>query len=550
MGDCRQRHGLPSRRQVIAGASASALALGTGSGFAQTATIASGTVFEDTRGTGRRRVDDRRLAGVLVSNGRDVVPTDAHGRWQLPVEPGDSVFVIKPPHWTTPHDANGLPRFSYLHQPEGSTGPARFPGVAPTGALPQSIDFSLVRREESTHFQAALVSDTQPENDTELGYLRDDIIAPLIGSDLAFAINHGDVVADDLALYPRYLELLGATGLDWHHCPGNHDLNLDAAEDALARETWKRVFGPRHYAFQHGLATFVLLDNIHYHGRHADGARYAGRIGQQQLQFVRNLLQHVPRDHLVVLSMHIPLVCHDAQASPGNSTADASALLALLSGRPHTVSFSGHMHTTEHHYLGVDASFARAAPHHHHVLTAACGSWWCGPRDGRGIPSADSIDGTPNGLHVLSVDGNTYATRFMPAASKGAAQMRVMICAPDGGRVGTIPADRAHECEIVANVFDGGPRTVVTCEIAGSGTGPVPMERVARRDPLATELLTRPDAVRKAWVEAVPSTHVWSMRVPGALRPGANRATIRATDEYGRHHVAHAILEISAPRHA
>ena len=98
-----------------------------------------------------------------------------------------------------------------------------------------------------------------------------------------------------------------------------------------------------------------MLDNVHYCG-HNPGRRcsgtYCGRIGEQQLQFVRNVLAQLPHEQLVVLSMHIPLATYHDPASPADNTADCRALLALLSGRPHTVSFSGHMHPSEHHYLG------------------------------------------------------------------------------------------------------------------------------------------------------------------------------------------------------
>jgi len=443
----RSRTWMPSRREVMT-AGASALALTTVSGFAPPLAMARGTVFADGDGTGIRRPGHRGLPDVLVSNGCDVVRTDAEGRWSLPIAAGDSVFVIKPSGWSTPHSSHGLPRFSYLHQPTGSSH-LRYAGIAPTGALPSSIDFALTREAESAAFEAILVSDTQPENETELAYLRDDILVGMIGSGAAFAINHGDVVADDLSLYPRYLELLRATGLRWHHCAGNHDLNFDAVSHLQARETWKRTFGPPYYAFQHGPATFIVLDNVHYSGRgpHApEGGRYAGRIGPTQLQFVRNLLEHVPRDHLIVVSMHIPLVANQGDTAPGDYTADRRALLALLSERPHTLSLSGHMHTTEHHYLGPEAGFTSAQPHHHHVLTAACGSWWCGPRDRRGIPSADSVDGTPNGFHILSVDGNRYTTRFVPAVGKSDTQLRLLT------------EQACGTCRIIANVFRWRPQ--------------------------------------------------------------------------------------------
>jgi hypothetical protein len=529
--------------------------------------MARGVVYEDTRGAGPRRPGDRGIAGVMVSNGRDVALTGPDGDWALPVEPGDSLFVIKPPHWITRLSPAGLPQFSRLHDPDGSPRHmgTRFPMVDPTGPLPGSIDFALQRRQEGPNFEALLASDTQPENLAELAYVRDDVIAAMLGfRDAAFGINHGDVVADDLSLYPRYLSLLGSTGLPWHHCPGNHDINYDAADDRHARETWKRTFGPRWYAFQHAQAMFLVLDNVQYLGQ----GRYRGAFGQRQLQFVRNVLAKVPRDHLVVLSMHIPLRCHLDPDNPADTTADWQALIEALSQHPHTLSLAGHLHATEHHYLGRETGAAGAAPHHHHVLTAASGSWWSGPRDQRGIPSADSSDGTPNGFHVLSVAGSRYTTRFVAAAGKVPAQLRVLVdgphCAAGGGAAGpglpradrlglTVPADAVAAAHVVANVFDGGPRTRVSLEILGQTPGrpertatTVDMTRTARTDPLMSALFAG-DTPRKSWVEATPCAHLWQAPLPPGLGPGAHALVVRARDEYGREHLARTVLEVTRP---
>jgi C terminal of Calcineurin-like phosphoesterase/Calcineurin-like phosphoesterase len=555
----RRRLG-PTRRQVMAAAGASALTLTTGTGQAAPEQVASGSVFEDLDGTGKRGRAIRGIAGVLVSNGRDVVKTDPEGRWRLAVAEGDSVFVIKPPNWSTPLASTSVPQFSYLYQPRGSAKDVawRHAGVAETGPLPPSIDFPLVRQRESARFEVLLFADTQPENRVELGYLRDDIIAGALGTSAAFGINHGDVVFDDLSLYPRYLQLLGATGIPWHHCPGNHDINSEARDDRSSRETWKRVFGPRHYAFQYAGATFILLDNVHYFGDNPGVPRsgaYCGRIGERQLQFVRNVLAQVPREHLVVLSMHVPLLTYQDPSKTADNTADRHILLRLLATRPHTVSFSGHMHVTEHHYLSDDATAGSHGHHHHQVLAAASGGWWGGPHDGRGIPSADSPDGSPNGYHILAVDDARYTTRFVPAAGKTARQLRAVVNSPSARRAAatragsdthsgaTILACELAACELVVNVFDGGPRTRVSYAIGGRPAR-VPMQRQAICDPFVAQLFARSAATQKPWVHAVPSSHVWTACLPCDLKIGAHRIEVRAVDEYGRQRVQQLLLEV------
>src|SRR2546423_13571204 len=108
-------------------------------------------------------------------------------------------------------------------------------------------------------------------------------------------------------------------------------------------------------------------------------------------------------------------------------------------------------------------------------------SRWCPLRRLRScnLPhsSADSQDGSPNGFHVLSVDGSHYTTRFVPAVGKGARQLRAVVDGPRagtlaGGCAATFALDELGACEPVVNVFDGGPATRVTFEVAGQGSTP------------------------------------------------------------------------------
>jgi hypothetical protein len=222
------------------------------------------------------------------------------------------------------------------------------------------------------------------------------------------------------------------------------------------------------------------------------------------------------------------------------------------------VSFAGHLHATEHHYLERGAGVLRDHPHHHHVLTAASGSWWSGPSDHRGIPIADSSDGTPNGFHVLSISGNSYATRFVPAATKPPAQLRVVVDGPHRhtspaglnrqttDRLGlAVPQHDLGQCRVIANVFDGGPRTRVTLEVLGRPER-VAMAPAAGPDPLIRELLAG-DTPRKTWVAATPSSHLWQAALPASLSPGAHVLLVRAWDEYGRAHLARTVLEVTQP---
>jgi C terminal of Calcineurin-like phosphoesterase len=559
----------PTRREILAGTAALALATAP-TGPARSAnpsqslgaseTTARGTVYE-LDSSPRKGVPN-----VMVSNGLDVVKTGDDGGWSLPVRDGDSLFVIKPTGWALPVDAaTNLPHFAYMHAPSGSPDLGfRFAGVAPTGALPASIDFGLRRQPEQPRFDAVLFTDPQPESLAEVGYIRDDVISIVEAQQAAFGITHGDVMFDDLSYYPRYNRIVGTIGLPWYNCRGNHDMNMEAPDNIHSAETFKRVFGARWHAFQYGNTTFILLDNVDYLG--ADPARpngfgkYRGFFGERQLGFIRNILANVPRDSLVVLSFHIPLKTL-ASTDAANNTVDARDFLAAIGTHTNTVSFCGHTHTNEHWYFtageGYRADGNPAGTHHHHILAAVSGSWWSGPFDARGIPMALQSDGTPNGFHILSVDGATYTTTLVPAHDPARGQMRILLDSqvhgankevirdyPAGALLaGPIAAERLGSTRLVVNLFDGGPRSRVDVSIGGSPYRV--LSKIERLDPFVVEVYERNRDSKKPWVEAGQSSHIWQMSLPSELEPGTHRVAVRATDEYGRTRAGSMVLEVT-----
>ena len=551
-----------TRRQALAGAAALALAgAAHQAAMAQapgTGDTARGTVFEDIAGR-------PGIAGVMVSNGRDVTKTDAAGRFAIPARPGDAVFVIKPAGYMTPLDpATQLPRFSHLHVPEGTPAalPLRFAGIAPTGPLPDSIDFALSKRVEPTKFDAILFTDPQPESLAEVSYIRDGVVVTTAGVDAAFGITHGDVMFDDLSYYGRYNRIVGTIGLPWYNCCGNHDMNLEAPDDTHSRETFKRVFGARYSAFQYAGATVFVLDNVEYLGTDPTKpngfGKYRGRFGADQLAFVRNVLANVPRDSLVVISHHIPLKTL-AGTGAGTANTDTRDFLTAISTHPNTVSFSGHTHTNEHWYFGEADGYTAGGTHHHHVLAAVSGSWWSGPFDERGIPVALESDGSPNGFHILSVDGAKYTTTLVPARDPSRAQMRIVLDSqvhradrevlkdyhPGALLSGPIMQAAAGSTRLVVNLFDGGPRSKVTATI-GRGGPALTLAKVERRDPFVDEVYARNMDTKKPWVDSGLSSHVWQSNLPANLPVGTHRVTVSATDEHGRAHTGWMVLEVTA----
>ena len=517
----------------------------------ETESFVSGTIYGVR--SGRKVV----LPQVRVSNGRDVVLTDRLGRYRLPVASGDVVFLTKPRGFALPLNADNLPQFYRIHQPEGSP-KATYPGIAPTGVLPTSLDWTLQEQAESDEFRVLLFGDPQSRNQEEIGFLTRDIIADVAGQKAAFGVSLGDQAFDDLTIYPNQNRAIAALGLPWFNVKGNHDMDYDAPDRTHAGETFKATFGPLYHSFDYGAAHFVILDNVAYEGKTnalaengrpdtktLDGKRrgaYHAELGAKQLQWLENDLKTVPRDQLVVFLMHIPLVNLEAINEEGRraNVRDLPAFFRLIEDRPNCLSISAHTHFQRHVFLGREVGFNGAKPHHHFNSVTTCGSWWTGMPDEQGIPHTTMRDGAPNGYSFLNIKGNTYSIDFKAARREAGYQMN--IYAPD-----EVARGEAAKTEILVNVFASSPKSKVEMQV---GNGPwSAMQLTTRPDPAYVAAKTAQEAIPKNGARKLPeiidSPHLWAANLPANLPTGAHMIQVRTTDMWGKTHQDRRILRVA-----
>ena len=498
---------------------------------AQAGTLVHGEAFLDLDGDGRRGAGEPAAEGVKVSNGREVVLSGDDGRFALQVRQGDTVFAIKPPGHGLPTGDNGLPRFWQHHFPGGSPD-LRYGGI-PAGTVDR-FDVALQPAAPAAGpLEVLVMADPQVKNMADVDYYARDIIADIAARPpAAFGISLGDIVDDELSLYPALNAHTVSLGIPWLHVPGNHDLDFDAAGDADSLLTYRHTFGPDTFAWEEQGAAFVLLDNVVY----LPGQRpvYTGGLREDQFAFLESYLATLPDSQVVVVGAHIPFF--DTHPDPAVETfrsADRERLFGLLERFDKVLLLSGHGHVQRHVFHDAASGWTGATPLHEYNLGAACGAFWSGVKDEAGIPDATMADGTPNGYATLRIEDGDYRLAWHPArlGQGDPARTRAMaLHAPKVLRQGAYPA-----WGVYANVFMGTAGTRVEYRV-GDGEWQ-PMRRVERPDPrlLAENVRDDEAAVLRGYdrsPEAEPSTHLWRGALPTDLAVGEYTLEVRAFDPW------------------
>lgn len=325
---------------------------------------AEGRVFFDVNGNGVPDAAEPGVAGVAVSDGVQVVDSDAQGRFRLDTADPDACVWMSVPR---DHAASGP-----FWRRAGSGVPLDF-GLA---ARPQAETFTFVQITDTHVGRADLVSAFAKQ-------------LARLPHPFAFAINTGDLVGGVDVVppekaqtqYDRYLAAAAAFELPLFHLPGNHEhvafntANPDTSHPFYGKGLYRRVFGPPYYSWAWAGVHCVALDGT--------SLPYQERLGTNQLAWLAADLKRQPADRPILL------FCH--QSLP--ALRDAKQLMALLQGRRVLGAFCGHLHQTFTTRLG-------EIPVHH--SGAMSGAWWSGP----------NIDGTPQGFRVVQVQGDSLKTAY------------------------------------------------------------------------------------------------------------------------------------------
>ena len=460
--------------------------------YAKHALLRSGS---PVRVQGAVRAGNKGIGGIRVTNGVSVAVTAPDGTYSL--------------------EGTDRDPFVYLSLPDGfaiqqnPTGTARFyqPIQANSQGLAEAV-FDLQTVSSANQHAFVVLSDTQTQNAFEMGRLHDETVPDVqatmeaIGLEHTFGVACGDIMFDDLSLYPEYERAVNRMGIPFFQVIGNHDLDFDGYTDESSIRTFNNHFGPGYYSFDRGDVHYVVLDDVLWHTQ-----GYIGYLDEKQLSWLEADLAHIEQGRPVIVFAHIPGLStanrrsRGAGPDPSHSITNRERLYQLL--EPYNAHLlSGHTHENEHVFEGGI---------HEHIHGTTCGAWWSG---------TICYDGTPNGYSVYEIDGERITSRYKSTGQPDTHQMRVY---PAG-------SDPAAPGEIVANIWDAHKDWEISWYVGSDKMGRM-ASRVGK-DPLSVAEHTGPDLPsRRTWVEPRLNNHMFYAPAPVEAQV---TITIEARDPAGR----------------
>lgn len=172
---------------------------------------------------------------------------------------------------------------------------------------------------------------------------------------------------------------------------GNHDNNLIAENTSYSIEKdiemekyFAKFFGPVNYSFNRGNAHIIAMDDILCTNPEST---YQCGFRDDQVEWLRQDLENVPKDKMIILCVHIPFYY-------SSSGKNVKTVLGMLSAFAECHVMSGHTHRS------INTPSTCNSGIYEHTHGAVCGAWWW---------STVNTDGTPNGYGIYKVEGSHVA---------------------------------------------------------------------------------------------------------------------------------------------
>lgn len=487
------------------------------------------TLPEGTNLYGRVYSSGEALAEVCVSDGLQVVKTDAQGVWSMISDrASDVVFVTLPRGYEAVADGP-VPQFYYLLEADRSrydfaltkTGSDDYVLLATADIQIDNADRMMVPQSSLTSCRNSFVPDFQ-KTVAELGGRK------------VYAVSVGDMIFDkNMYLhgfgFPEYRSLIGEFGVPFFHAIGNHDYDRYIAGDFSTKEPFRRHLGPTWYSVNLGEVHCIALDNVRIdnsgatQGVFGDGF-YEVELSERQLQWLEaDLASIADKTAPLMIWMHVPLTsCRLLTPTLNTSFRNAQALVSRLQGFSDVLILSGHWHNNHTGTVPGSASIRE------HNLGSVCGSLWYNVKGfNGGVEYGSATDGAPMGYGIYEISGRTirWSYKACDLTADRAFTAYDMNKQPH--------KDKSVANEILVNVW-GGWDADWKVEVLENDV-PLTVTRQLRKDPnylLYVETVYKPsgDDMSKSAASAQSTPHMFSAVTAAADSP----VLIRVTDRFGK----------------
>lgn len=356
------------------------------------------------------------LPGVVVSDGYNSTLTLENGTFSLKSDLSlvRLVYVSTPSGYEPPREG-GMPLF--YRRTEGLS-----------AAALKDITFTLTRVSQDK-YTVLFSADPQPRARTlpsdNVAYHSLDVCEDLfrdmkqtaqeITDGPVYGVCLGDLVHNDVSLFPNYVQGLAGTGFITYSVIGNHDHDQSAADDDSGGLVFERYFGPRNYSFNIGKIHFVVVDDLimRIHKENGKLGDYDVGLNEEAWMWLQGDLALVPRSTKIFFCAHAPLFRgRNGTESSANAPhgADCAALLSQFR-KVHT--WFGHTHKT-FNYIYPDSGLYPGMEVH--VLARSTGALWLNEYVAGG--------GTPRGFTTVTVEGDKVSWKFHPLRYQTASYTR------------------------------------------------------------------------------------------------------------------------------
>ena len=341
------------------------------------------------------------VPGVVVSDGYEVVKTDAEGVYQFKSNKTHGYVFISVP---SGYEAGAQGVFPMIHKQ-----------LTKSRSEVERVDFSLVSVSGQDNHRMLVFGDihlaARTSDARQFSEFIDDVNKYLAGNPgkRTYALTLGDMTwelyweSNHYGFEEYVKDINNIKGIQVFNTIGNHDHDMAFAGDFDTVKKFKKLIAPTYYSFNVGKVHYVVIDDIDCKNTgagNADSRKYADAIVQEQLDWLKKDLSFVPTNTPLVLVMHAPVYEDSGSASLNN----ADKLEDIVKDYSITHIWTGHTHKM----YNVDKMNDKNIFEHN--AGAICATWWWTGHYTQGIHVAQ--DGAPGGYSIVDVTGTDFKWQF------------------------------------------------------------------------------------------------------------------------------------------